>query len=136
MNFTVETIAALLVSLGIGGALVAFINGVFNRGKIGAEKVALEAQADEYLARATETIVKSFETANRSLQDQLSSARAELEAAKQDLIVTNKLLTSARVDLVYTNRRLNKALGMLAKQGEDVSKLLERSDAEHNGEED
>lgn len=118
-------IAELLVVLASGGALVAIITGLFQRGKVKSERATLEAQADEYLSKATKTIVESWEATNKALKDDLMRTKEELRETKDELSRATSALRAATFEVSKSNRRFDKMITELTKMNVDVTKILE-----------
>lgn len=117
-------IAELLLAIASGGALVAVITGLFQRGKVKSERATLEAQADEYLSKATKTIVESWEATNKALKDDLLRTKDELRQTKDELSQASLALRQATLEVTKSNRRFDLMLTELRKMNVDVGKIL------------
>jgi len=125
-------LAQILVALGVGGAITAIVGGLFQRGKVKAEKSTLEAQADEYLSKATKTIVESWEATNTSLREDLGRTKKELQDTKEELSVASAALREATIEVSRSNRRFDTLISQLQQMNVDVTQILSNTDP-HNG---
>lgn len=126
-------LAQILVALGIGGALTAIVGGLFQRGKVRAERTTLEAQADEYLSKATKTIVESWEATNASLRTDLERTKSELQATKEELSEASSALREATIEVSRSNRRFDTLITQLRQMNIDVTQILSNTNEQRNG---
>lgn len=118
----------LLVALGVGGAITAIIGGFFQRGKVRAEKTTLEAQADEYLSKATKTIVESWESTNIALREDLDRTKTELRNTRNELSEASSALRDATFQVSQSNRRFDTLISQLRQMNVDVTQILSNTD--------
>lgn len=123
-------IAEILIGLGGTAALAAFITGMFQKGKVKAERQQLSAQAEQIITTAAESLVKSYQKANLDLQTELAATKTELSTTRRDLGMAQRELNRNSAQLRETNRRLNVAIDLLENMGADVTTILHRGDAQ------